>query len=65
MMVLQANKGRQAAVTDVCSQLLTYALSHEEKQRSFEALWPQLLHGIINNIVGELSTIECNEYYKL
>lgn len=61
----RANRGRYAAVSDVCSQLLTYSLSREEKQRSYEALWPHLLHGIVNNIVDELKTLEYNEYCKL
>lgn len=49
----------------MCNQLLTYALSREEKQRSFEALWPQLLKETVNTIVGELSTLEYDEYRKL
>lgn len=61
----RANKGRQAAVTDVCSHLLSYALTREEKQRSFQALWPHLLHSIVNNVVDELKTLEYNEYCKL
>ena len=50
---------------EVCNKLLTRTLSQEEKQRSFEVLWPELLHSLVNNIVSELDICESKEYSKL
>ncbi|XP_065911505.1 leucine-rich repeat-containing protein 49-like isoform X2 [Dysidea avara] len=61
----KAHKGRQTAVREVCNQLLTRTLFQEEKQRSFEVLWPELLHSVVNNIVSELNICESKEYRKL
>ena len=49
----------------MCNQLLTRTLSQEEKQRSFEVLWPELLQSVVNNIVSELNICESKEYSKL
>ena len=50
---------------EACNQLLTRTLSQEEKQRSFEVLWPELLYSVVNNIVSELNISESKEYSKL